>query len=107
MRLSYDKDGGNYASRATGSNNGAVWRQQITAPLDADRLLTLCRTYGYDNFNHPTASNEIGGWSRTNSYGAFGNRTVNVGFAQTISPLTNRITAVAQMAPPQYDKTGI
>ena len=107
-RLSYDPAGGSCAGQAGGSNNGNVRWQEVTAPIDAGGSLTLCQTYGYDAFNRLTATQEVGSWSRTNSYDAFGNRTVNVGTAQTISPSTNQITAVAGYPtnPPDYDDAG-
>ena len=107
-RLSYDPAGGSCAGQAGGSNNGNVRWQEVTAPIDVGGSLTLCQTYGYDAFNRLTATQEVGSWSRTNSYDAFGNRTVNVGAAQTISPSTNQITAVAGYPtnPPDYDDAG-
>ena len=84
-------------------NNGNIWSQTITVGS-----MVLDQTYDYDKLNRITVTSENGapGWSRTNSYDPYGNRTVNDGFTQTISPSTNRITAVAQMTAPSYDAAG-
>jgi RHS repeat-associated protein len=86
-------------------NNGNVRTQTIHVPgLPA----ALTQTYEYDEVNRLTVAAENGtpGWSRTNSYDPFGNRTVNVGIAHTISTATNRITGVAEMSAPTYDDAG-
>lgn len=88
-------------------NNGNIREQEIEALVAGQPAFS--QTYDYDQVNRLTDTSESGGvgaWSRTNAYDPFGNRTVNVGPAQTISQTTNQIAAVASMAAPGYDPAG-
>lgn len=98
-----------YEAPTTGRNNGNVWSQRITAPRVAGGNMVLDQVYGYDTVNRLTTTAETGGagaWSRASAYDPFGNRTVNVGEAQTISTATNQVTGVAGMLDPGYDSAG-
>ncbi|MGB7624666.1 MAG: hypothetical protein WBN92_20160, partial [Terriglobia bacterium] len=88
----------------TGTNNGNVQSQTISAPG-----LTLTQTYGYDWLNRLTRMNETSGWSETFSYDPYGNRTGGSSSSAymplqipTINAQTNKISAANH----SYDAVG-
>jgi RHS repeat-associated protein len=63
--------------------------------------LSYTQTFGYDQLNRLTTSQEGASWSQTNSYDPYGNRSV-VGGALTFSATNNRITNAGY----SYDAAG-
>ncbi|MEK6280650.1 MAG: RHS repeat-associated core domain-containing protein [Acidobacteriota bacterium] len=80
----------------TTNNNG-----NLQSTSYAGGGLSYTQTFGYDQLNRLTTSQEGASWSQTNSYDPFGNRSI-VGGALTFSASNNRITNAGY----SYDAVG-